>query len=75
VVDDWTGKSLQSTWTTGSPDGEYVGVTAIPNVFDKLVGDPIGSRVLVKIPANANGGPYAVAAQIAAEVPAKAAKP
>jgi peptidylprolyl isomerase len=75
LVEDWTGKALQSTWTTGSPDGEYVGMAAVPNVFDKLVGDPIGSRVLMKLPANSNGGPYAVVAQIAAEVPAKASKP
>jgi peptidylprolyl isomerase len=75
VVADWTGKSLQSTWTVGSPDGEYVGMKAIPNPFDALVGTPIGSRVLVELPANTNGGPYALVAQIAAEVPAKASKP
>jgi peptidylprolyl isomerase len=75
AVGDFTGKTQESTWKTGFPDGEYAGSSVQPGVFDKLIGDPIGSRVLIELPANTNGGPYLLAVQIAAEVPAKASKP
>ena len=38
-------------------------------IFDTLVGTPIGSRVLLQLPAGSNGGPYAVVVDIIAHVP------
>jgi peptidylprolyl isomerase len=48
---NWSGKLLQSTWQTGRPEGTPVGDTASPSALDSLVGLPIGSRVLVELPA------------------------
>jgi peptidylprolyl isomerase len=76
VANDWTNKVVASTWKIGSPDGEYVGSKANPSIFDKLVGDRIGSRLLIELPKNSSGGgPYALEIEIAAEVPAAASKP
>ncbi len=72
VVDNWSAKVIESTWKLGSPAGQYIGSKLQASVFDKLVGDRIGSRVLIELPANSNGGPYVLEAQIAAELPAKA---
>jgi peptidylprolyl isomerase len=47
---DWTGEPLSSTWAEGGPRGVPVG-GAQPSPFDLLVGIPIGSRVLLELPA------------------------
>jgi peptidylprolyl isomerase len=76
VIADFSGKTLKSTWSVGTPDGEYAGSKIQTSVLDPLVGDTIGSRVLIEVPASSTaGGPYLFAVQIAAEVPAKASKP
>lgn len=71
---DWTGKLLQSTWSSGAPVGEVVGDKAQPGALDSLVGVPIGSRVLIVFPAQSDGsggstGAYAVVADIIAQAP------
>jgi peptidylprolyl isomerase len=55
VAVDWTGKSIGSTWAqgSGSPAAVPIGDPAQATPFDGLVGLPIGSRVLVEIPAKA----------------------
>ncbi len=67
VAVSWANKVVDSTWTSGTPSGDVVADPAAPSVLDSLVGLPIGSRVLIELPKNASGGPYAVAADIVAE--------
>jgi peptidylprolyl isomerase len=50
-VVSWDGQAVDSTWTTGSPAAFPIGGTQA-TVFDQLKGDPIGSRVLLVIPAS-----------------------
>jgi peptidylprolyl isomerase len=50
---DWTGKPLSSTWQTG-PQGFPIGVEGQPSPFDLLEGVPVGSRVLLQLPAPAD---------------------
>ena len=47
---DWTGKPLSSSWEVG-PQGFPIGVEGRPSPFDLLAGVPIGSRVLLLLPA------------------------
>ncbi|MDX6201951.1 MAG: peptidylprolyl isomerase [Frankiales bacterium] len=78
VVVDWTGQAVDSTWTTGSPAAFPVGGSQ-STVFDQLKGDPVGSRVLLVLPAStsqtsASASPtttpaVAVVVDIVAEVP------
>lgn len=63
VAIDWTGKSVATTWGT-NPIATQVGQAGSPSSFDPLVGDPVGSRVLIEIPSSSQGGPYAVVADI-----------
>jgi len=50
---DWTGKPLSSSWERG-PQGFPIGVKGQPSPFDLLEGVPIGSRVLLQLPAPAD---------------------
>jgi hypothetical protein len=76
VVTDFTGKPLKSTWSLGYPDGQFAGSKLRKSLLDPLVGNTVGSRILIEVPAKKDvGGPYLFAIQIAAEVPAKASKP
>ena len=50
---DWTGKPLSSSWERG-PQGFPIGVKDQPSPFDLLEGVPIGSRVLLQLPAPAD---------------------
>ena len=50
---DWTGKPLSSTWQTG-PQGFPIGVEGRPSPFDLLNDVPVGSRVLLELPAPAD---------------------
>jgi peptidylprolyl isomerase len=47
---DWTGKPLSSSWERG-PQGFPIGVEGTPSPFDLLEGVPVGSRVLLQLPA------------------------
>jgi peptidylprolyl isomerase len=47
---DWTGKPLGSSWQTG-PQGFPIGVEGRPSPFDLLNDVPVGSRVLLELPA------------------------
>jgi peptidylprolyl isomerase len=70
VVDQKTGKVLESTWHTGVPDAEVIGNPKQPSVLDKFLGVPIGSRVLLRVPKGSQGGPYVFAVDVVAQ-PAK----
>jgi peptidylprolyl isomerase len=55
VAADWTGKEVGKTWGGQGPQGVPVGAAgAAPgsNPFDLLVGIPVGSRVLLTLPAD-----------------------
>ena len=68
VAADWTTSSIvKSTWQDGFPDGEVVGQPPTPSALDLLVGIPVGSRVLLQVPKNPQGDPYAFVIDIAAE--------
>src|SRR3954471_19701741 len=53
VAVNWSGKDAGSTWKqgSGSPAAAPIGDPAAPTPFDSLVGLPIGSRVLLLVPA------------------------
>lgn len=53
---NWTGKVLQSTWQQGIPAGVTVtgGSGAQAGPLDALIGVPVGSRVLIDVPATAS---------------------
>ena len=75
VAVDWTGKAAGSTWQegSGSPACVPIGNSAQPTPFDGLVGLPIGSRVLIEVPAKAGAKATtadAVAVDIVAQPPA-----
>lgn len=67
VVDATTNKVVDSTWTTGYPDGEVAGDPATPSILDQLVGIPVGSRLLLSIPKTSSGGPYVFAIEVIAQ--------
>ena len=67
VVDTKMKKVVESTWHTGYPDGENAGIKSAPSPLDKLVGLPIGTRVLLRLPASSSGGPYVLALEIVAQ--------
>ena len=79
VAASWAGQTIDSTWATGSPAAFPVGSTSGPSVFDKLIGVPVGSRVLLLIPSqtgqtSASASPttqpaVAVAVDIVAQYP------
>jgi peptidylprolyl isomerase len=53
----WAGKDLSKTWGQGGAQGVPVGATGAQaqqaNPFDLLLGQPVGSRVLLTLPAQA----------------------
>lgn len=51
----WSGEALRTTWTTG-PEGVPIGGEQ-PSPFDLLVGIPVGSRVLLELPAQDGADP------------------
>ncbi len=53
----WNNNALGSTWSTGQPLGVAVGVEGSATPFDKLVGIPVGSQVLLLVPAEPAGDP------------------
>lgn len=65
---DWTNKTAGSSWKAGAPDSATV-TKGGTGPFDSLAGLPVGSRVLLQIPAASGGGPYAVVVNIVAHVP------
>lgn len=69
---DWTGKTLGSTWKDGTPQAIAVGLPTQPGAFDALKGVPVGSRVLVTLPASASQPAIAAVVDIAAQVPVSA---
>lgn len=70
VAVDWKNAPVESTWASGTPAGAPVKKGATAGVFDSLAGIPIGSRVVLTLPANSQGsGPFAVVVDIIDHVP------
>lgn len=68
VVSSFTNVVQESTWKLGTPYGANVPVISSLSIFGKLKGVPLGSRVLVELPATASGGgPYALVLDTVAE--------
>jgi peptidylprolyl isomerase len=65
---DWTGATAGSSWKGGAPESATV-TKGGNGPFDSLAGLPIGSRVLLLLPASGSGGPYAVVVDLVAHVP------
>jgi len=61
---DWTGTSVGSTWQTGTP--EVFPVSSANPTFAGLIGVPLGSRVLLQVPAG-SGPAVAVVIDLVAE--------
>jgi peptidylprolyl isomerase len=56
TVVDWEGKPVTSTWREGAPVAALVGAETASPMLDTLAGVPLGSRVLVQVPAQERGG-------------------
>jgi len=54
---NFAGKPVGSTWEVGLPQGFPVGVEGSPSPFDDLAGVPVGSRVLLLLPAQQGQDP------------------
>lgn len=67
VVDSKTNRVVDSTWKTGYPDGEIAGNPSSPSLLDRLVGIPVGSRILLSVPKSSSGGPYVFAIDVVAQ--------
>jgi peptidylprolyl isomerase len=53
----WDNTPVASTWTQKSPAGLNIGLASSPTPFDSLEGIPLGSRVLLLIPAQTGQDP------------------
>lgn len=71
---DYTGKTAGSTYKAGTPAGVNVSATGGGSVFDQVKGLPLGSRVLVEIPASQGRPPVAVVVDLVSQ-PGTAAHP
>ena len=54
---NYAGQPVGSTWQTGVPQGVPVGAEGQATPFDQLVDVPVGSRVLLLLPAQQGGDP------------------
>ena len=52
---NFAGQALDTTWEAGVPRGFPIGVEGQPTPFDELEGVPVGSRVLLLLPAQQGG--------------------
>lgn len=64
---DWTGKADGSTWTSGQPTTASIGSKTAPSILNGLIGLPIGSRVLVEVPAATGQAAAAAVVDIVAQ--------
>jgi len=71
---DYAGASAGSTWKDGTPAGVSVAPTGLASVFDRIRGLPLGSRMLVEVPAASGRPAVAVVIDLVAQ-PGTAAKP
>lgn len=65
---NFANESLDSTWEAGVPRGFGVGIEGSATPFDELVGVPVGSRVLLLLPAQQGGDPKKDSVAVAIDV-------
>ena len=71
---DYKNGTAGSTWSSGTPAGVNVATTGSNSVFDQVRGLPLGSRVLVEIPAANGQSPVVVVVDLVSQ-PGNAAHP
>jgi len=71
---DYKNATAGSTWSSGTPAGVNVATTGSNSVFDQVRGLPLGSRVLVEIPAANGQSPVVVVVDLVSQ-PGNAAHP
>ncbi|HEV7209504.1 MAG TPA: FKBP-type peptidyl-prolyl cis-trans isomerase [Mycobacteriales bacterium] len=64
---DYSGKPAGSTWTVGTPAAASVSPTGSSMVFDVTRGVPLGSRVLIEVPAQGTQPAIAAVADLIAQ--------
>ncbi|MEP6759921.1 MAG: FKBP-type peptidyl-prolyl cis-trans isomerase [Sporichthyaceae bacterium] len=65
---NFANESLDTTWEAGVPRGFGVGIEGQATPFDELVGIPVGSRVLLLLPAQQGGDPKKDSVAVAIDV-------
>jgi len=65
---NFAGEPLDTTWEAGVPRAFGIGIEGQATPFDELVGVPIGSRVLLLLPAQQGGDPKKDAVAVAIDV-------
>jgi FKBP-type peptidyl-prolyl cis-trans isomerase len=65
---NWAGQPLDSTWKTGVPQGFPIGAQGQSSPFDQLAGVPVGSRVMLVLPAQQGGNPAQDSVAVAIDV-------
>ena len=65
---NFAGQALDTTWEAGVPRGFPIGVEGQPTPFDELEGVPVGSRVLLLLPAQQGGDPKKDSVVVAIDV-------
>jgi len=64
---DYTGKAAGSTWKVGTPAAAALSASGSSMVFDVTRGVPLGSRVLIEVPAQGSQPPIAAVADLIAQ--------
>ena len=65
---NFAGEPLDTTWEAGVPRGFPIGVEGQATPFDQLEGVPVGSRVLMLLPAQQGGNPKKDSIAVAIDV-------
>jgi peptidylprolyl isomerase len=65
---NYAGEPLDSTWETGVPRAFGIGIEGQATPFDELEGVPVGSRVLLLLPAQQGGDPKKDSVAVAIDV-------
>jgi peptidylprolyl isomerase len=65
---NYAGEPLDSTWEAGVPRGFGIGIEGQATPFDELEGVPVGSRVLLLLPAQQGGDPTKDSVAVAIDV-------
>jgi len=65
---NYAGEPLDSTWETGVPRGFGIGIEGQATPFDELAGVPVGSRVLLLLPAQQGGDPKKDSVAVAIDI-------
>jgi peptidylprolyl isomerase len=65
---NYAGEPLDSTWDAGVPRAFGIGIEGQATPFDELAGVPVGSRVLLLLPAQQGGDPKKDSVAVAIDI-------